>query len=110
MKLQIAQTELSADPVAVFEKLVEAHDCCFLLETLTDEQLAGTSGQSYIGVAPEHRFAARGQRFSTDSHEATVDNPYRALQDRFTTVAGLPRHYVGGLVGYMSHEAIAYSE
>ena len=110
MSLETKHTDLSSDPVEVFERLASRHDCCFLLETLGDEGQPQTSGQSYIGVAPEHRFAAKDGRFYVDGQEEPVNNPYKVLQSRISFSKGLPNHYVGGLVGYFSHEAIRYSE
>jgi anthranilate synthase component 1 len=111
MELRTRQTGLSADPLAVFEGLVGQHDCCFLLETLGDESQPLTSGQSYIGVAPARRLAARDGRFYVDGRQQpTKENPYQALRAHLKPMPGLPARYVGGLVGYISHEAIRYGE
>lgn len=110
MNLKTKPIDLSSDPVEVFERLVSRHECCFLLETLAEEGQSRASGQSYIGVAPEHRFAARSGRFYADGDEEPADNPYRALSSKIGFDKKLPAHYVGGLVGYFSHEAIQYME
>jgi anthranilate synthase component 1 len=110
MNLKTKPIDLSSDPVEVFERLVSTHECCFLLETLAEAGQSRTSGQSYIGVAPEHHFAARNGRFYADGDEEPADNPYRALSSKIDFDRKLPAHYVGGLVGYFSHEAIRYME
>jgi anthranilate synthase component 1 len=104
------QTGFSREPAEVFSRLVGDHDYCFLLETLADENQPQTSGQSYIGVAPKHHFAAQNGRFYADGHEEATDNPYNALRSRISFDKQLPTHYNGGLVGYFSHEAIRYQE
>src|SRR5664279_6199070 len=106
MNLRIKSTDFSVDPVEVFERVVGQHENCFLLETLFDEDQPQTSGQSYIGVAPEHHFAAKGGRFYSDGKQEQVDNPCEALRSKMHFSVSLPAHYVGGLVGYFSHEAM----
>jgi anthranilate synthase component I len=110
LKLNTKPTDLSPDACAVFENLVNSHDCCFLLETFEDEGQPQTSGRSYIGAAPEHHFAARDGRFYVDGVEEPADNPYQALSSKIGFDKDLPEHYVGGLLGYFSHEAIRYME
>ncbi|HWB39218.1 MAG TPA: chorismate-binding protein [Candidatus Saccharimonadales bacterium] len=88
MKLQLQPTNLSTDPFAVFRNLVGKYDNCFLLETL------GTSpGPSYIGVDPKRVYSSE-------------DSSFYDLKSSFTTNPQTQPGYVGGLVGYTSHEAI----
>lgn len=103
-------TGLSQDPLDVFERLAGEHDYCFLLETLADKYQPQTSGQSYIGVAPEQVYAARGNKFFTDGREHAGVKPYDELRRQISFDRQLPGGYVGGLVGYFSHEAIHYLE
>src|ERR1039458_4973816 len=107
MKVKSLSTDLSSDPLDVFEQLAGNHECCFLLETLADKDQPQTSGQSYIGVAPEHCFAAKGGKFFLDGQEKQTDNnPFDALSKQIKFDNQLPAGYIGGLVGYFSHEAI----
>jgi anthranilate synthase component 1 len=110
MKFNTTQTSLSYQPLEVFEGLIGLHDNCFLLETLGDKNQPQTSAQSYIGIAPKHYFAAKEGLFYRDGKAKPTDNSYKELKSQFAVVDGLPPHYVGGLVGYISHEAIHYSE
>jgi len=110
MKLQTQPTGLNEDPLAVFEQLAGSHDYCFLLETLADKDQPQTSGQSYIGVAPEHCFSAKEGKFYTDGKEQQTANPYDSLRQQVKFDNRLPKGYIGGLVGYFSHEAIHYME
>ncbi len=110
MKLHIKPTELSHDPLAVFEQLAAGNDYCFLLETLADKYQPQTSSQSYIGVAPEHIFAAKEDIFYIDGEEQKNTNPYSSLRRQITFDNSLPAGFIGGLVGYFSHEAIHYFE
>lgn len=110
MKLQTMPTGLDRDPLAVFKQLAGQHDCCFLLETLADKDQPQTTGQSYIGVAPEHCFSALDGKFYVDGKQQKTANPYQSLKQQIKFDNKLPDGYIGGLVGYFSHEAIHYTE
>lgn len=110
MKLRTRSTGLSQDPLDVFERLAGQHDYCFLLETLADKYQPQTSGQSYIGVAPEQLYAAKDDKFYVDGRRQPGDNPYDLLRCQISFDKQLPGGYIGGLVGYFSHEAIHYLE
>jgi anthranilate synthase component 1 len=110
VKLHSRQTDLPNDPLKVFSALAGKYENCFLLETLADKYQPQTTGQSYVGVAPRHVFSAKDGIFYVDGKAAESDNPYTALKGRVTFNRTLPGGYVGGLVGYFSHEAIRYAE
>ncbi len=110
MKINTLSTDLSSDPLDVFEQLAGNHEYCFLLETLADKEQPQTSGQSYIGIAPEHCFAAKEGKFFVDGKEQETDNPFQALSKQIKLDSRLAAGYIGGLVGYFSHEAIHYIE
>jgi anthranilate synthase component 1 len=110
MKLHTKPTSLNPDPLEVFENLAGNHEYCFLLETLGDEGQSLNTGRSYIGLDPAHYFAARDGKFYIDGQEEPTDDPYRELSARIKFEKDLPASYVGGLVGYLSHEAICYGE
>jgi len=111
MRLQSHPTDLAQDPLAVFERLAGQHDYCFLLETRADKYQPQTTGQSYIGIAPTKLLSAQKGQFYIDGKPHNTDsNPYEALrrQIHFRDVSATG--YAGGLVGYFSHEAMAYLE
>lgn len=111
MKLRTKQTTFSSDPLEVFERLTSRHDYCFLLETLGDTQQPQTSGRSYVGVAPKQHFSAKQGRFYIDGQATEgTDNPYDSLRQQISFDPALPTGYIGGLVGYSSHEAICNIE
>ncbi|HZL08173.1 MAG TPA: chorismate-binding protein, partial [Candidatus Dormibacteraeota bacterium] len=110
MKFQTRLTDLNQDPLDVFERLVGEHDYCFLLETLADKYQPQTSGQSYIGIAPEKLYSTQGGKFYIDGLEQKTANPYDSLRGQISFDKNLPSGYIGGLVGYFSHEAIHHLE
>src|SRR5689334_11908537 len=106
MNYRTIATDLSSDPMAVFEQLVSEYDNCFLLETLADEQQPQTTGQSYIGVDPKHVYVGLPNALQIDGSHVDAQNPYDALKEQLSIDNDLPSNYVGGLVGYFSHEGI----
>ena len=66
MKLNTRKTQLSTDPLAVFEQLAGSHENCFLLESLDDKDQFETSSQSYIGVSPDHLYEGNGDQLYLD--------------------------------------------
>lgn len=110
MKYQSITTGLDRDPLTVFERLAGKHDYCFLLETLADKYQPQTSSQSYIGVAPEHLYGAKADKFYVDGRVQAPADPYQKLRQQISFDGKLPGGYIGGLVGYFSHEAIQYLE
>ena len=110
MKFHTQPTGLEQDPLAVFERLAGQHDYCFLLETQADKYQPQTTSQSYIGVAPARRFAAKAGEFYLDGRPQTAGNPYEALRQQIAFKPVDAKGYVGGLVGYFSHEGIHYIE
>jgi len=110
MEFQSLTTSLPNDPLAAFARLVDQHDNCFLLETLGDEEQPLSTGKSYIGVAPEHVYAADKDGFSIDGVAEAGTDPWLQLASKLQLQPQLPAGYCGGLVGYLSHEAMHYIE
>lgn len=110
MKLHTKPTNLSQDPLAVFESVAHRNNYCFLLETLADKHQPLTSGQSYIGVAPAHHYAAKNNQFYIDRKPTDTKQPYQMLRNQIMFDHGLPGGYAGGLVGYCAHEGIQQFE
>lgn len=85
-------------PFEVFRRL-EAHcDQAFILESLGAE--SEFSRFTYIGAAPAAVVSSR-------EYEG---NAYTMLRNMLPSVGGLPAHYHGGLVGYVSYDGTAYFE
>ena len=62
-----------------------------------------------IGFSPAHLIVARGQTLTVDGVRYAVANPYTALRDMIPADC-IAREYAGGLVGYMSYDAVNYLE
>lgn len=95
------------DLFEVFSKIEEKHENCFILESLGEQ--GSLSRYSIVGFDPEHIISARGKTLLFDDQEFEVANPYFALreivpQDLFS------KFYAGGLIGFMSYEAVNYFE
>jgi anthranilate synthase component 1 len=110
MKLQTRSTDLEHDPLEVFKRLAPHHEYCFLLETQADKYQPQTTSQSYIGVAPARHFAGKQGSFYIDGHRHAANDPYHSLRQQMAFRHASSKGYVGGLVGYFSHEVIHYVE
>lgn len=112
-KIQLAQKPhylpfgIVTDFYALFELLEKEHDVCFLLESLSDDE--SLSRYSILGFAPKTVVHAKKNTFSINGASYTVENPYETLQS-ITPQNSLSRNYAGGLVGYLSYDAISYVE
>ncbi len=110
MKVQTKNITTELDALELFEQLVEGNENCFLLETLEDKDQPQTSHQSYLGIAPKRVFTARDGRLDVDGKHIDTTNPYFELRKYIETDRTLDAGYIGGLVGYFSHEGISYLE
>lgn len=95
------------DFFALFQKIEAEFDTCFLLESLGEE--GAFSRYSIIGFAPEHILSARENTLFVDEKAYQVENPYYALRQLLPEKT-IAREYAGGLVGYLSYEAVNYFE
>jgi len=101
----------------VFSKIEAEFENCFILESLGEQN--SLSRYSIVGFDPEHIISARGNSLFFDDQEFDFGNPlerssqgrspYSALreivpQDLFS------KFYAGGLIGFMSYEAVNYFE
>lgn len=91
----------------VFNVIESQNDVCFLLESLGREE--HMSRYSLIGFDPDHQIVARSKTLLIDNESYETDNPYYVLSQLFPTSI-LARNYAGGLVGYLSYEAMNYFE
>ena len=111
MNPKTKQLNIGKDALDLFEKLVSTQQNCFLLETLEDKDQPQSSHSSYVGFAPEKIFTAKKQKlYLNDRLQEGVGNPYYALRNHISTDVSLPAGYIGGLVGYFSHEGISCLE
>ena len=97
----------NVDFFALFQKIEQEFETCFIFESLGEE--GKFSRYSIIGFEPEHIVSARENNLIIDSETYHVENPYFALRE-IMPLETLGREYAGGLVGYLSYEAVNYFE
>lgn len=95
------------DFFALFQKIEPQFETCFVFESLGEE--GKFARYSIIGFDPAYVVSARGKTLTYDGKKYDVENPYYALREMMppTTIA---RNYAGGLIGYVSYEAVNYME
>lgn len=91
----------------LFEQIYSSFDEVFLLESLGEE--GRLSRYSFIGFSPQHIIEGKKEKLIIDGKEYKVKNPYYALQQIIPQDV-LSRNFAGGLVGYLSYEAMSYFE
>lgn len=91
----------------LFKKVEQHVDTCFIFESLGEE--GKFSRYSIIGFDPAHLVSAREKTFSFDGTQYEVENPYAALKEILPRQT-IARNYAGGLIGYLSYEAVNYFE
>ena len=91
----------------LFQKIETEFDTCFIFESLGEE--GKFSRYSIIGFDPPSIISARGNNLKIDDKIYSVKNPYFALR-KILPPQTVTRNYAGGLVGYLSYEAINYFE
>ncbi len=96
-----------ADFFELFQKIEKNFKVCFILESLGEE--GKFSRYSVMGFDPDHIISARGSNLIIDGKVFKVKNPYFSLRE-IMPPADMAKNYAGGLVGYMSYEALNYFE
>ena len=91
----------------LFRKIEHRFDTCFIFESLGEE--GKFARYSILGFEPAHIIGGRGNILAVDGEKYTVPNPYYALRD-IMPAHTIGRNYDGGLVGYLSYEALNYME
>lgn len=91
----------------VFKKVEQEFDTCFIFESLGEE--GKFSRYSIIGFDPAHLISARDKTLTFDGEKYEIDNPYGALREMMPRQT-IARNYAGGLIGYLSYEAVNYFE
>ncbi|HBU07031.1 MAG TPA: anthranilate synthase component I [Candidatus Magasanikbacteria bacterium] len=95
------------DFLELFRKIEKEYDNCFMFESLGEK--SRSSRYSVIGFAPEHIIRAKNNDLYFDEQKFTVKNPYESLRE-IVPQDIISRRYAGGLVGYLSYEAVNYFE
>ena len=93
------------DPLDTFERLYAQCDHCFLLESFEQD---GTLGRySYVGFEPKTKVRIKEGVIQVGTEEREED-PFSFLKSY--TKTSDRQGFRGGLVGYLSHDAIRYVE
>jgi anthranilate synthase component 1 len=95
------------DFFALFQKIESEFATCFLFESLGEE--GKFSRYSIIGFSPEQVISARENVLKINNTTFQVNNPYDALRNMMPEPV-IAKEYAGGLVGYLSYEAVNYFE
>ncbi|MEK7132849.1 MAG: anthranilate synthase component I family protein [Patescibacteria group bacterium] len=91
----------------LFRKIERRFNTCFIFESLGED--GKFSRYSIIGFEPSNIIGARENTLTIDGKDYRVSNPYYALRELLPQKT-LTRSYAGGLVGYLSYEALNYME
>lgn len=102
--LKISQGE---DFFELFSKIEAEFNNCFILESLGEQ--GNHSRYSIIGFDPKHIIRAKGNDLFFDKKKFKTKNPYFALRSIIPQNV-ISRNYAGGLIGYISYDAINYFE
>lgn len=95
------------DFFSLFQKIEQEFENCFLFESLGEE--GKFDRYSIIGFSPSHVISAREKVLTVDDTDYPTENPYEALRSIMPEKT-ITREYAGGLVGYLSYEAVNYFE
>ncbi len=93
------------DFYALFQRIEKMSKNCFLFESLGEE--GKFSRYSIIGFDPEHIIRGRDKQLLIDEKVYKTANPYTALRSLMPEKT-IAKNYAGGLVGYLSYEAVNY--
>lgn len=91
----------------LFAKIEQQFETCFIFESLGEE--GKFSRYSIIGFNPPSIISARGNNLKIDNKIYPVKNAYFALRNLLPSQT-ITRNYAGGLIGYLSYEAVNYFE
>ncbi|MDP9249118.1 MAG: anthranilate synthase component I family protein [bacterium] len=89
----------------LFQKIEANSENCFIFESLGEE--GKFARYSVIGFDPEHIISARDNDLIIDGKIYKTDNPYFFLR-KIMPKTSMGENYSGGLVGYLSYEALNY--
>lgn len=91
----------------LFKKIERRYATCFIFESLGED--GKFARYSILGFEPAHVIGGRENTLTIDGKDYSVPNPYYALRSLMPH-ATIGRNYDGGLVGYLSYEAINLME
>lgn len=91
------------DFFGLFQKIEQEFENCFIFESLGEQ--GHLSRYSIIGFDPKYMITTNGKDFLFDDKSFKVKNPYYALR-KVVPQNAISRNYAGGLIGYLSYEAI----
>lgn len=91
------------DFFGLFQKIEKEFDNCFIFESLGEQE--DLSRYSIIGFDPKHIISTDGKNLIINNKVYEVENPYFALREVVPQNA-ISRNYAGGLIGFLSYEAI----
>ncbi|MBI2085732.1 anthranilate synthase component I family protein [Candidatus Daviesbacteria bacterium] len=97
----------NVDFYELFQKIETDFDTCFIFESLGEE--GKFSRYSIIGFDPISIISARKNTLTIDGKNITVKNPYLSLRELMPDQV-IARNYAGGLIGYLSYEAVNFFE
>lgn len=97
----------NVDFYRLFQVIEQKFETCFILESLVSE--SHQSRYSVIGFDPTHTILAKDHLLYFDNRGYIVDNPYFSLQN-IVPQNVISRSYAGGLIGYLSYDAVSYFE
>lgn len=92
----------------IFKRVYANYDNTFFLESLGED--ADFSRYSYIGFDPYCIISARNNLLFVDKEATKVPNPFFALRVLMNKVNIKKSTFCGGLVGYLSYDAVKYFE
>ncbi|OGI99863.1 anthranilate synthase component I [Candidatus Nomurabacteria bacterium RIFCSPLOWO2_02_FULL_40_10] len=106
-KTNYIKITLETDFFKLFQKIEQSFENCFIFESLGEE--GKFSRYSVMGFSPDHIIRARENNLIIDDKIYKVKNPYFALRE-IMPPPNMAKEYAGGLIGYMSYEALNYFE
>jgi anthranilate synthase component I len=93
--------------LSLFASIEQQNENCFLLESLDQDDY--NSRFSILGFSPESTITTKGESLEWEGKTYNFKNPYWELR-KIMPPPNLSRDYAGGLVGYLSYEAMNYFE
>ena len=91
----------------LFKKIEKQFKTCFILESMDLD--GNDSRYSILGFDPEKNISCDSDHLIINNEYFKVDNPYYSLREVIPTDI-LSMNYAGGLVGYLSYEAMNFFE
>ena len=94
------------DPYSLFAASRDDHPHAFILESLSGP--ARLAERTFVGFDPEMIISYRAGVLRSNGETIKTDRPIAALRSILAKhdASGIPGRYVGGLVGYVSHEFV----